>query len=220
MKNFIFCLIIIVGYSQLVLGQEESVADPFDGFKQAVSIIPQYAAISGIRIDYERKLKNGSKWVLFAPQLYLDNNGYQNYDKVKGIGLNVFYKKYLHFSERKNKNGLSRTTVYFSTGPTYQYYSLSTIEQMPTEFIEDGITYLGFSEQEEKTPINKIGANADFGLQFAFSSFILDLYGGVGIRYAIDQNGDMVDFFNDSWVDYGYSGFILDGGVRLGFFIR
>jgi len=219
MKKYIVCLVVFFDIAQFGLAQDNSSQAPFDGFKQAVSIVPQYAAISGLRIDYERKLKDGNRWVLFSPQIYLDNNGYDSYDKVKGFGLNIFYKKFLHLSERKNKNGLSRTTVYFATGPTYQHFSLSIIEQVPSEFIELGVTYFQFIESEIKTPINKFGANADFGIQFTFSNFILDFYGGVGLRYAIDKDGNMADFFNDDWTDFGYSGFLLDGGIRLGFFI-
>ena len=220
MKKALFFLGLIVGQSAMLFAQDEVSADPFEGYSNAVLIVPQYAAISGMRIDYERKLKNGNKWMVFAPQFYLDNNGYDAYDKVQGLGLNVYYKKFLHHSDRKNHNGLARTTLYFSAGPTYQYFSLSTIEQVSSQFVEDGVTYYGFSEKEKKTPINKFGANANFGLQIAFSSFILDFYGGIGLRYAIDENGNTVDFFNDAWVDLGYSGFLLDGGIRLGIFIQ
>lgn len=220
MKKILFFFVLIVIQSDLIFAQNDVPTDPFEGFSHAVLIVPQYAAISGMRIDYERKLKNGNKWIVFSPQFYLDNNGYDAYDKLKGLGLNVYYKKFLHYSNRKNSNGLARTTLYFSTGPTYQYFSLSVTEQVSSEFTEDGVTYYGFSENEVKTPISRFGANADFGLQIAFSSFILDFYGGIGVRYAVDENGNTVDFFNDNWTDLGYSGFLLDGGVRLGIFIK
>ena len=218
MRTFIFCLALIATISSAGYAQSDQSSDEPVELKNAVSIVPQYAAISGIRIDYERKIKN-DKWLLFAPQLYLNKDGNNDYDEMTGLGMNVYYKLFLSHSKKKNATGTSRTNIYFSAGPTFQHFNLTSIEEIPVEFIQDGATYIKFSSSEITTGINKFGANANFGLQFAFERFILDIYAGIGIRYAVDKDGNLMDFHNNDWLDYGYSGILLDGGIRFGFFI-
>lgn len=219
MKFLASCFAFLLVINSIGFAQSDKSLDEFEGFNNAVYIVPQYTAISGIRVDYERKLKDSKQWLLFAPQIYLDNDGNDEYYQMTGFGMNVYYKLFLVHSKKKNENGLSRTTVYFSAGPTFQHFSLQSIEEVPDEFTEEGITYIRFNTSEVTTKINKFGANANFGLQFTFDRFIIDFYGGVGVRYALDSDGDLMDYYNDNWLDYGYSGILLDGGVRLGFFI-
>ncbi len=209
---------LLLSISSIACAQSGLSSNDSVDLKNAVSIVPQYAAISGIRIDYERKIKN-DRWLLFAPQLYLNKDGNNDYGEMTGLGINVYYKLFLSHSKKKNANGLSRTNIYFSVGPTFQHLNLTSVEELPVEFIQDGVTYIRFTSDEVTTRINKFGANADFGLQFAFERFLLDIYAGIGIRYAVDKDGNLMDFYNSSWLDYGYSGILLDGGIRFGFFI-
>ncbi len=219
MRKILLYLIFFATTQSIVHAQSDQSSVDKSEFNNAISIVPQYAFISGIRVDYERKLKREDKWILFAPQLYLKTNSNYDYDELTGVGMNVYYKMFLAQSRKKNGNGLSRTNVYFSVGPTYQHFRINSIEQFPVEFTEEGITYIRFETGEYTTRINKFGGNANFGLQFTFGQFLLDIYGGIGIRYALDSNGGMINYFNDDWLDFGYSGILLDGGVRLGFFI-
>jgi hypothetical protein len=200
--------------------QETEGSDPFPEFSQAISIVPQYAAISGIRFDYERKLKNGANWLLFAPQFYSDQNGYNDYDKFSGFGMNVYFKKFIAHGRNTNSNGLSRVNVYFSAGPTFQYFDLKSVEEVPEEYVENGVAYIRFNSQDVSSKIYKIGGNSDFGLQFIFDQFVLDLYAGMGIRFAMDNDGKTAESLNDYWVEPGYSGILLDGGVRFGFMLK
>ncbi len=204
MKFFLFSLVFLAAAQIEVYAQSNMPSEGIVDYKSAISLVPQYAIISGIRVDYERKLKHEDKWILFAPQIYLraDTDGggnYYDYDDMTGWGLNVYYKQFLAHSRKKNANGLSKTNVYFSAGPTFQHTNIN--------------------RRNQTTVINKYGGNVNFGFQLAFGSFLLDLYAGIGIRYALDSDGKLMDDFNDRWIDYGYSGIILDGGVRLGFFI-
>lgn len=219
MKFFNICLTLLFAIYSIGFSQTDQPVDEFVGFNNTIAIVPQYAAISGIRIDYERKIKSGKQWLQLAPQIYLDNNGYSNIDQLTGFGMNAYYKLYLSHSKKKNTNGLSRTTLYFSAGPTFQHYNLINTEEIPYESVELGISYIRFASGDVTTKINKIGGNVNFGMQFAFERFILDLYTGIGIRYAMDENGKLMDDYNNDWLDFGYSGILLDGGVRLGFFI-
>ncbi|MGV7225169.1 MAG: hypothetical protein ACQ9MH_27085 [Nitrospinales bacterium] len=221
MKPFCcFLVLFATTFSTACSQTDEAPIEVFPGIRNAVSILPQYAAINGIRIDYERKIKDGKQWLLFAPQFYLDNSPPDwNYTQMTGFGLNAYYKLFLNHSEKKNPNGLSRTNVYFTVGPTYQRSKLKGEEEVPVEYTEDGITYIGFKTVEGSTIFRKFGGTANFGLQFAFGRFLLDLYAGIGFRYSIDEDGNMAETFNDDWLDIAYSGILLDGGIRFGVFI-
>lgn len=194
--------------------------DPFPGFRQSVFLVPQYVALSGIRVDYEHKLGNGQQWLVLAPQFYSDRNGYESFDSFTGIGLNAYYKKFLSHSIRVNDNGLHRTNVYFATGPVFQNFWMQSTEEVPEEYLDNGVNYIRYNQSEVKTKIFRTGVNADFGVQYIFDRFSIDFYGGVGIRFAFDDNGNIMVFFNDYWTDFGYTGFLLDGGIRLGFMMK
>lgn len=200
--------------------QSLRIVDPFPGYRQAVFLAPQYVAISGIRVDYERKLRKGHQWIVIAPQYYSDQNGYEDFDSFTGYGINMYFKRFLSHSVRVNDNGLPRTNVYFATGPAFQNFAMRSTEEVPEEFIDNGVTYIRYSQNEVKTRIYKTGLNADFGVQIITDRFSIDFYGGVGLRLAFDENGEIMDYFNEYWIDFGYTGFLLNGGIRLGFMVR
>jgi len=196
--------------------QDEVNLNPFPGVRQGLFLLPQYVAVSGIRIDYEIMTGNGEHWIVIAPQIYSNSNGYDQFDSFDGLGLNVYYKKFLSYSRQQNQNGTSRTNIYFSAGPTVQYFNMKSIEEIPEEFVEDGVSYIRFNSQEHSTKIYRLGVDANFGMQFIFNQFSLDFFGGVGIRFALDENGNTMEYFNDYWTDFGYSGILLTGGIRFG----
>ncbi|GEM_PF-314424 len=219
-KLFAFCFVISSAFSLDCYAQTDVDVDYFPGYRQAICVVPQYAVISGIRIDYERKISSRNQWLVFSPQYYSNSNGYSGYHDMTGTGLNVFYKQYLWQADRKNGHDHSRSKLYFSAGPTFQYFSLLSIEEVPEEFTENGITYIQFHSEEVPTRIYKLGLNVDFGYQVTLNRFILDFYLGIGMRHALDENGEKMDDLNDDWLDYGYSGALMDGGVRLGFLLK
>jgi hypothetical protein len=47
--------------------------------------------------------------------------------------------------------------------------------------------------------------------------FIVDYYLGVGFRYSMDKNLELMEMYNQSWFDNGYSGSLLVAGLKLGF---
>lgn len=194
--------------------------DAFPGIGQAVFLVPQYVALSGIRVDYERKFGKGQHWLVLAPQFYSDHNGYESFDRFTGIGLNAYYKKFLSHSIKVNDNGLHQTNVYFATGPVFQKFWMQSIEEVPEEYMDNGVVYIRYNQSDVDTGIIRAGLNADFGIQFIFDRFSIDFYGGVGVRFAFDEEGKIMDFFNDYWTDFGYTGFLLDGGLRLGFMMK
>ncbi len=215
----LFAIAVLVYFSWVVdcRGQHTQKQDPFPDFNHALFIVPQYVALSGMRLDYEMKMNNSKKWMVFSPQFFTDRNGYEAYETMSGIGLNACYKTFLSHSTRVNENGVPRTNVYFATGPMFQSFRLTGPEEVPEVFTEDGIDYIRFTTQEVTSKIYRPGFNADFGMQFIFDRFALDLYGGIGLRLAFDDNWEIMDDFNDYWTDFGFTGFLLNGGIRLGF---
>jgi hypothetical protein len=163
MKRIIFLLLIGVFVGHSSWSQDEEDSNHFAEFRQCIFLLPQYVAVSGIRIDYERKFDGGKYWMVFAPQMYSNSNGYDQFDSFTGFGLNAYYKKFLSHSMRQNRNGTSKTNIYFSGGPVFQYFKMKELEQIPEEFVEDGITYIRFNSQSHSTKIYRLGADAISG---------------------------------------------------------
>jgi len=222
-------LFVISSYNPL-LAQVDSVAtktiiEP----QNAISFVPQYAIINGIRIDYERRIKKGSnQWIVATPMFFIDNNNpyyyyddgdYASYETMTGIGINVYFKNIVYKSNRVNwKSGLPRHSLYLSFGPSYQHFSLTNTEEVAVPFIDNGITYFQFEQQNIKKPINRFGGVADVGWQLAFDRFLLDLYLGVAVKYSTGEDGVIIKTSYSSWTNLDYSGILLDGGLRVGMF--
>ncbi len=208
--------------------QETEVAKTIIEPQNAISFVPQYAIFKGIRIDYERRLKNGNNWVVIAPLFFLDaanqysyynSTNYASYETMVGVGVNLYYKSIVYKSNKTNwKSGLPRHSLYLAAGPNYQNFTLTNSEEVAVPFIDNGITYYQFDVQDVKKPINRFGAIVDVGWQLAFDRFLLDLYLGVAFKYSIGEGGAIIKTSYASWTDLDYSGILLDGGLRLGIF--
>jgi len=220
-----FAFIILLISTSPLFAQDELPIPP----QNAISIVPQYAFVKGIRVDYEKNLKNTEHWIVVASQIYLDagnnsfyyyNDGnYGDYQSMIGVGINFYYKSMVYTSDKVNWNsGLPRHSLYLQAGPNYQYFNLTNKEEVAIPFIDNGITYYQFDVVEVNKPINRFGAVGDVGWQLAFDRFLLDLYLGVAIKYSIDGNGKMIKDNHPTWVERTYSGVLLDGGVRVGMF--
>lgn len=229
LKNKIAVFILSFMIALPTLAQQEAAVELPNQPQNAISFVPQYAFLKGIRVDYEKRLKNSDHWVVMAPQIYLDaantnnyyydNGNYDNYESMVGLGLNLYYKSIIFKSDRVNwKSGLPRHSIYFSAGPNYQHFSLTNTEEVAVPYIDNGTTYYQFDVQEVKKSINKFGGVADVGWQLAFDRFLLDLYLGVAIKYAVDGNGSMIKTNYSQWTDMSYTGILLDGGIRVGMF--
>ena len=226
----IFGILSLLLFSESVFGQSSEIGINVNAkeYTNVLAIVPQYAFYHGFRIDYERKIKNSDQWIVLAPQIYSDtyndryyyiNIGYSAYQSMVGIGINAYYKLMVFKSARKNLgSNLPRHALYFSAGPNFQYFNLKNQEEVAHPFIEDGVTYYKFELEDVTKPIYRIGAIANVGWQFTFDRFLLDFYFGLAIKYSMDQNGELIRDSYSDWVDPAYSGVLLDGGVRLGFF--
>lgn len=214
-------------YSTPLFGQStEEQAVEAKSYDNVLAIVPQYAGHHGIRFDYERRLKGGDQWLVLAPQIYSDitsnnyywGNSYSSYESMIGFGLNSYYKLAVFKSAKRNRSSdLPRHMLYFAAGPNFQYFSLNKLEEVPHSFIEDGVTYYKFNLEEVNKPIYRFGIIADVGWQLVFDRFVMDIYLGLAAKYSFDQDWELIRA-SSGWISPAYSGVLMDGGVKFGFF--
>ena len=178
-----------------------------------LGIVPQYAAVNGMRMDFDIRLSDRNHWLVLAPQMYLVNenaNRYREYNSMTGAGMELQHKIYLNKNEKT-------VNTYFSYGPVFNYFSIKDNGLLPNDFSENGANYIGLIEGEMTTRIFKTGGNAIFGIQFLLDNLYLDIYAGTGIRFSYDnKTSGLHKHYNDWWGEMGYSGTLMTGGIKLG----
>lgn len=184
--------------------------------EKIVSIVPQYVFQNGFRVDYEFTLQNNRKsWLQFSPELFISTDGNNmtsnNYNSMRGIGLEVHYK---YFMKEPNE----RYGFYFAYGGGLQFFGIKEDQSVLYSYPEYGTNYISYKNEEVSTPVNRLLLNFMVGKQIVrYKPFIVDYYLGVGFRYSMDKNLDLLETYNQSWFDYGYSGSLLVAGVKFGF---
>lgn len=198
--------------STMVFAQEEL---PFKREK-IISIVPQYVFQDGFRVDYEFTLqKNRKSWLQFSPEIFINTDGNQmtshDFNSMRGFGMEIHHKYFM--KEPNDRNG-----YYFAYGGGLQYLGIKDNRDVSYLYSEYGINYTSYRNEEVNIPINRLLINFMVGKQIVRSRpFIIDYYLGVGFRYSMDENMDLIDSYNDTWFDYGYSGSLMVAGVKLGF---
>lgn len=207
MKHLIlFLLFPLVSFSQETPETAELPA------RYGVGIVPQYAIVNGIRVDFDFRLNGRGQWLVLAPQAYISSsNNSWDYYNMTGTGIEIQHKLFLN--EFKNRGG-----TYFAYGPVFNYFSVNDDGLVARNFIENGGNYIGLVDDEINTKIFKIGGNVIFGLQLVLNrNFYLDTYVGTGIRFSFDnKTTGLHEYYNDWWGDMGYSGTLIVGGFRFG----
>lgn len=211
MKKFILI------YSILLLLSFSAVAQEIEPFvtRTAVGIVPQYTITGGLRFDIDRSIsKTSNQWLVLSPQVYMLNGkrNSHNFNNLWGVGLDVKHRVFLKPGTLK-PNG-----YYVQYGVMFQYFSINDNRQFTQRYTENGVEYFGVVTGEMKTNITKFGGNFHLGYQWLIGDKVyFDLYTGAGIR--ISHNNHLQGFdtwYNNFWIDYGYSGTLLDAGFRVG----
>lgn len=212
MKQTIFSILITAILTISVHGQDnESVAnDP----NFAIGFAPYYTITNGLRLDIDfRTNQEKNHWLVISPQFYYDenNNNYREYIEMTGFGIDFSYRVYL--ADNSKPKG-----PHFSPGFTLQFFNIKDEIFIPVEFIQDGQTYFTMEESTETSNVFKLGPNILFGYQFLINNVMyLDIYGGLGFRFSFDnRDRQFIYRYQDWWGDYGYSGILLNGGMRIG----
>ncbi|PIF06430.1 MAG: hypothetical protein CSA36_01715 [Draconibacterium sp.] len=207
MKYLLLFLLIIPGlaYSQI--------SEPENEKNFSLGIVPQYAIVSGFRVDLDFKLNDKNHWILVAPQLYINNNStvLHNYNNMFGAGLELQHKIYL-------KKNLEKVNFYLAYGPTFNYFSVAEDQLLAENFTESGSNYIKLVEGETTTNIYKLGGNLIMGIRFIIgNNLYMETYIGSGIRLSFDNKTDgLHKHYDDWWGDMGYSGTLMVGGYKFG----
>ncbi len=208
----IILIILVLLTSTTVFAQDEK---PFQREK-ILSIVPQYVFQNGFRVDYEFTLQNNSKsWLQFSPELFISTDGNNmtnaNYKSMRGIGLEVHHK---YFMKEPNE----RYGFYFAYGGGLQIFGIKNDQNVQYTYSEYDTNYISYRTEEVNTTINRVLLNFIVGKQITrYKPFIVDYYLGVGFRYSMDKNLELMEIYNQSWFDNGYSGSLLVAGLKLGF---
>lgn len=186
-----------------VKAQEIQTSEPLPYPESIISIVPQYLIMNGIRVDYDKKIRD-QHWLQIAPQFYLSEKKpakdyhIPKFNNLLGTGLNL-YHKYYPSANRVLSN------VYISYGVAWQYFNIKYDEAIFNNHVE------------RYSNIHKMGGDVNIGVLSLLSSHIaLDLYAGLGFRYAsIKSDANSPKKFDEFFSDYGYTGNIINLGFRI-----
>lgn len=201
--NLLTALLLLMLHAMPTKAQENQISEPLPYPESIISIVPQYLVMNGIRIDYDKRI-GGQHWLQIAPQFYLsEKKPASDYDIPKfnlllGTGLNL-YHKYYPSANRTLSN------VYISYGLSWQHFNITYDEAIFNNYVE------------RYSNIHKMGGDVNIGVLSLLSSHIaLDLYAGLGIRYAaIKSDAISPKKFDEFYSDYGYTGNIINLGFRI-----
>ncbi|HMM10964.1 MAG TPA: hypothetical protein PKE03_02585 [Bacteroidales bacterium] len=200
MRSFVLLLLLAMLSSALPAQETVPVAEP----QLMFSLVPQYAFQSGFRLDVDLPL-NKQHWIQLAPVFFAGNHvemGITTADKLSGIALHAYHRFYPDPSP-------NRRQPYLAWGPVFQHYAI------------DYKIHNGNLKVDKHTNINRLGIDLTGGFVTQGSALFFDFYAGAGIRQAfLSGDKDSGEKFNDSFLDFGYSGVLLVAGVRVGAVIK
>ncbi|MFW5754207.1 MAG: hypothetical protein ACOCV9_05335 [Marinilabiliaceae bacterium] len=212
MKQRKVLLALLLTFSVLTVASGQTKKDTIAP-KSIISFVPQYLIKHGMRIDYDTRIKE-HHWLQLSPQFYLRENsthshngygqepsGYEDeydFNQLLGAGVHIYHRFYPTVSFEGH-------TAYIKYGLTWQYFNITYDEILFNNYVE------------RYTQIHKSGADINFGVVTFINEFIgIDLYAGLGFRYSYrSSDADDPRKFNNFFDDYGYTGNILNLGLRL-----
>jgi hypothetical protein len=171
--------------------------------RQMISLVPQYLATNGLRVDYDIRL-NQNHWLQFAPTFYLRNNELSHseygtdFRHLIGSGLHVYHRFY-------PGNGFSDPGIYISWGGVYQNHHITYNEKLEN------------LEMKRYSRIQKVGGDVIIGIYTRlFDPMMIDFYAGMGLRHSfLESDAQKPKKFDEDFIGYGYTGNILILGFRL-----
>ncbi|MDR2809194.1 MAG: hypothetical protein LBB84_01385 [Tannerellaceae bacterium] len=186
-------------------------------FRNTLAIQPLYWLNNGMRIDYERQLKNPRHWLQVSAIGYYvgdDNSLWMQWlDRdirhAWGVGLETNYK-YFPFGK----------ILYVSGGLSAAHYSVQYNEWRHTflSYQENALTYYEpqWEEVKESSNFARFGTNVFVGVQNRPGRrFLIDGYAGVGRVFSFyDAHKAYPDNYLNS---LSYRGITLTLGLRIGF---
>jgi hypothetical protein len=212
MKKLLFIVFVtLVTYSGF--GQNNDSIIP----RMGLGFVPQYTISGGMRFDIDRSIsKTSNQWLIISPQVFMVSGKRFGHDfkELSGVGLDLKHKIYL-------KPGTMKPVGFYAQyGVMFQYFSITENRQYTELVSENGVEYYEVTEGDLNTKLYKFGGNFHIGYQWLVNDKVyFDLYSGGGIRMSRNNQKDGFDtWYNNYWIDYGYSGTLLDAGFRVGFY--
>ncbi|PKP21521.1 MAG: hypothetical protein CVU05_06515 [Bacteroidetes bacterium HGW-Bacteroidetes-21] len=214
MKNKTFLLLLFLSITLW------SRADSIPSLK--ISLVPQYLAVNGFRMDFDIKADNkGLEWLVLSPRLYLvekeqqENIGFQDYilTEMKGAGLDLSYRKFLGINKQENLDYF----IGFTLG--YTYYRPVYYRYVWTDILVNEMPMTTYMPGNDARDIYQPRAEFIMGFEYqAKNGLFFDIYGGGGIKQSFfdKQKGDPWRLYSYYW-SYGYSGTYLALAFRMGF---
>jgi opacity protein-like surface antigen len=185
--------------------------------KYTIATHPFYGLNSGVRFDFEMRIKNTPSWIQIGTAGYLvprrDEEKYNQWvtitgdelNSLLGGGLELNYKYFFNNSE----------SLYVAGGCSYSRYNIEYIDKYWDSYIEHGLEYrmskFGILNQK----IDKFGINTYFGYQIPKPTFLFDMFVGLGYRYSLRSN-IVANPFDNGMISFGYKGVVFITGVRFG----
>lgn len=211
MKKLLTTLLIAILFYSVSFAQEKA---PYK-YRTGIGFVPQYSISGGFRFEFDKSLsKNSNQWIIVSPQVFwvTGNRFNHSLESLQGFGMDVKHKIYLK-PESMKPDGF-----YVQYGVMFQHFSIKDNHEYLESYTENGIEYFTVTEGEITTGLNKFGGNFHLGYQWLIGDKVyFDIYTGAGVRISHNNRNEGFDtWYNNSWIDYGYSGTLLDGGLRIG----
>jgi len=213
MKKLLLILSLSALFTTCGFAQEKEIF----GSRLGIGFVPQYTISGGMRFDIDRSIsKSSNQWLIISPQVFMVTGGRygHEFEELTGLGLDIKHKIYL------KPNSMKPQGFYAQYGIMFQYFSITENREYSESYTENGVEYYGVEEGSLNTKLYKFGGNFHLGYQWLVGDKVyFDVYTGAGIRISHNNHNEGFDtWYNNYWVDYGYSGTLLDAGFRVGFY--
>lgn len=200
-----------------------------ENFGWAVAMLPQYAIVSTMRIDFDRTIghnnvitlspmfsfaRNSSLLFPNSDDYYYDNaTQYPENISLTGGGLKFTFR---HFFGDFNLN----SGLYLGGGLHYRFSHVEYQEEGWIAHETNGDSYLHYEMIDKEEDFNQVGVDVILGYQiYLIDNIFLDVFGGWGIRISdYDTERGEVNHWGETIFDIGYSGYTPLMGLRLGVF--
>ena len=215
--RYVLSVLIILASFQVSSAQDAEKADVHPEYGNLIKLSPFSFGRSHFEISYEHYFKNRTKSIVISPTFMLKESSFESF---RGVKLGAQFRIYLN-----NLHNESHSTWFFDN---IGYYAAPFVSG--TIYAEDRQLFLFDPVTEEELVgdyTNDIQAGETgilIGGQFHITPrFVIDLFAGGAIRYAVSENNvpdrfqDQPYFSGDDTFDQGYTGIKPAGGFMIGF---
>ncbi|KUG09356.1 hypothetical protein [Solirubrum puertoriconensis] len=175
------------------------------------------------QLEFEKQLPGHPKHSLsLTPQLYrgrvtqlTSDHEVQPDERMRGWGLELLHRTYLIPNTDAALAGF-----YLAYGPQYQRLEMQFKANGWQQLLaNDGLTYYQYGPIDYTETIRRYGATAVLGYQspLDLGRVYLDFYLGIGYRNTQFTSAFPKSRYRTGLLDYGYQGFYMPAGFKIGF---